>query len=176
MGKVLDVYWQCAEPGDCYLGRILAGLDALKHSFSVLPPHFILVNPMNDPSVREAMYLMYGPILSKWAVSEQKPTGLLLRVISSVIFHFDWICEMAASSSDHPFNSLPLMFKPDLVEKLKGLITTEPSVVMEKATGIPPHVEQSAELQRIFNAVNECLTLLRQHVVDIKQVSQLILF
>ena len=55
MGKVLDVYWHCAEPGDCYLGRILAGLDAMKPKFSVLPPHFSLVDPMEDEDVHKAM-------------------------------------------------------------------------------------------------------------------------
>jgi hypothetical protein len=30
MGSVLDVYWHFSEPGDHYLGRILAGLDPKK--------------------------------------------------------------------------------------------------------------------------------------------------
>lgn len=170
MGKVLGVYWHYAEPGDCYLGRILAGLDAMKPSFSVLPPHFILTNPMSNLDFQEAMRLMYRPIIDKWASTKQDPTGLLLRLLASVIYHFDWVCEMAASSSDHPFKSLPLMFNTELVKRLKELITVEPSVVLDRPTGIPPHVEQLVEMQRIFNVINECLTLLRQHVVDIKQV------
>ena len=37
MGKVMGVYWQCSEIGDHYLGRVLAGLNALKPSFDIMP-------------------------------------------------------------------------------------------------------------------------------------------
>ena len=40
MGKVLDVYWHFSEPGDHYLGRILAGMDPKKASFGDLPPYW----------------------------------------------------------------------------------------------------------------------------------------
>ena len=46
MGKVLDVYWHFSEPGDHYLGRILAGLDPSLHSFGCLPPHFKTIAPL----------------------------------------------------------------------------------------------------------------------------------
>ena len=128
---MLDVYWHCAEPGDCYLGRILAGLDAMLPSFSVLPPHFTMMNPMADENVKEAMHLMYGPILVQWADSDQDPTTLLLRVLASVVYNFDWIKKTAAARTDHPFNSIPLMFKHDLVETLKGLISIKPLSVIE---------------------------------------------
>ena len=42
MGKVLDVYWHFSEPGDHYLGRILAGMDPKKASFGDLPPHWTI--------------------------------------------------------------------------------------------------------------------------------------
>ena len=45
MGKVLDVYWHCAEPRDQYLGRVMAGLNLLKYSLKILPPHFYVKNP-----------------------------------------------------------------------------------------------------------------------------------
>ena len=79
MGKVLDVYWHCAKPGDQYLRRVIAGLNALKASFKILPPHFEDKNALENPLVHEALNLMYGPILSRWAGTDQDPTGILLR-------------------------------------------------------------------------------------------------
>ena len=62
MGKVIDVYWHFSEPGDNYLGRVLAGLNALSPEFNVLPPHFDMESPLDDPYICEAMELMFGPI------------------------------------------------------------------------------------------------------------------
>jgi hypothetical protein len=48
MGSVLDVHWHFAEPGDHYLGHILAGLDPKKLYFATLPPHWKLDNLNNS--------------------------------------------------------------------------------------------------------------------------------
>ena len=170
MGKVLDVYWHFAEPGDNYLGRIMAGLDSLLPTFRVLPPHFNLEDPMGNEDIAEAMDLMYGPILNVWANTAQDPSGLLLRLLASIVHHFDWVQKMARTSTKHPFNAIPLIFKPELVKELKALITIEPSIVIEKPTGIPPHVEHISKIQHVLTVANECLQLLKNQVVDIKQV------
>ena len=170
MGKVLDVYWHCAEPGDNYLGRIMAGLNSLLPSFKVLPPHFNLENPVENEHVWEAMNLMYGPILNNWADTPQDPTGLLLRLLASVVYHFDWIQSMSQSGTEHIFNAIPLVFKPELVEELKKLVTIEPSVIIDEATGIPPHVEHCFKLEKLLGVANECLQLLKNQVCDVRQV------
>ena len=64
--KVLDAYLHFSQPGDCYLGRVLACLDPLKPIFNILPPHFILEDPFENADIVEAMDLMYGPILDKY--------------------------------------------------------------------------------------------------------------
>jgi hypothetical protein len=61
LGQILDIYWHFVKPGDHYLGRCLAGLDPNSADFAVLPPHFTV----GDPRIREAIYLIYGPALSK---------------------------------------------------------------------------------------------------------------
>ena len=104
LGKVLDVYWHFAEPGDCYLGRILARLDALKPTFSVLPPHFNMTKPLENVDICEALHLMYGSIITKWGGSERDPTAMLMRVLASVVHHFDWIKMITAKRTNHPFN------------------------------------------------------------------------
>jgi hypothetical protein len=51
MGKILDLYWHFAEPGDTYLGRILAGLDPHEERFGSLPLHWKVNNPMGNAKI-----------------------------------------------------------------------------------------------------------------------------
>jgi len=67
LGKVLDVYWHFSEPGDTYLGRVLAFLCPNSLDFAILPPHFNVDNPMSNDIIREAMFLSFGPILCREA-------------------------------------------------------------------------------------------------------------
>jgi hypothetical protein len=46
LGRVFDIYIFLSEPGDTYLGRILAGLDPLEETFASLPPRrVVMYNP-----------------------------------------------------------------------------------------------------------------------------------
>ena len=170
MEKVLDVYWHCAEPGDNFLGRVLCGLNALSQDFNILPAHFIVESPMEDEVISMAMEIMYGPILAVWANTPQDPTGLLLRLLANVVYHFDWIKSVARTRTDHPFNSIPLFFHLEIVDALKEMVTTEPSSVIREATGIPPHVEQSVKMQKLLEIATQCLDLLQQQYGDVKKV------
>ena len=84
------------EPGDHFLGRVLAGLDPNKSEFATPPPHFMMEgNLMEDEDINAAMQMMYGPILDKYKDNaEINPTGLLLMVLASVIYHSSWISEI----------------------------------------------------------------------------------
>ena len=165
MVKVLDVYWYCANPGGQYLGHVIAGLNALKASFKIFPPHFKDKNALENPLVQKVMNVMYGPILSQLADTNQHPTGILLRLLASVIYHFEWIQQMASLLTNHPFNATLLLSKDDLVDDLKLLVTTEPLPVISEATGIPPMLNIKLEM------AHETLQILKQQVVDVKQVS-----
>jgi hypothetical protein len=75
LGKVLDVYWQFAEVGNAYLGCCLCGLDPNHSTFYVLPPHWMVDNPLEDADIHNALQLMYAvisvlhnthPILQYW--------------------------------------------------------------------------------------------------------------
>ena len=79
MGKVLDVYWHFSEPGDHYLGRILAGMDPKMASFGDLPPHWSILNPMEIPDIALAMEMLFGPILRKHADCKSRPTDVLFH-------------------------------------------------------------------------------------------------
>jgi hypothetical protein len=60
-GKVQDIYYNFALPGDHYVGRILAGLDPNSTSFRVLPPHFTC--GLENQYVKEGIELCYGKLL-----------------------------------------------------------------------------------------------------------------
>ena len=117
-----------------------------------------------------AMEIMYGPILAVWANTPHDPTGLLLRLLANVVYHFDWIKSVARTRTDHPFNSIPLFFHLEIVDALKEMVTTEPSSVIREATGIPPHVEQSVKMQKLLEIATQCLDLLQQQYGDVKKV------
>ena len=72
---------------------------------------------------------------------------------------------------DHIFNFIPLMFKPELVEELKKLVTLDPSSLLKEALGIPPHVEHSLKLQAMLEIATLCLEMLKSQVAEIKKVS-----
>ena len=103
---MLDVYWHFSEPGDHYLGRVLAGLDPNEPEFGVLPPHFNMEeNPMDNADIKEAMELMYGKIIDTWAETAVDPVGVLLKCLASVVYHSDWLESFGQKIPGHPFLS-----------------------------------------------------------------------
>ena len=68
------------------------------------------------------------------------------------------------------------MFKPYLVSELKVLMTIEPSTVICKTTGIPSHAEHSFMLEGLLKMDHETLEILRNQVVDVKQVKFIFVF
>ena len=107
LGTILDIYWQFSDCGDYYLGRSLTMIDINSEDFAILPPHFISINPLDDPDIKEAINLMYPKILEKYENSDENPTGLLLRLLASVIYHSDWIKEVGNRTPGHPFLCIP---------------------------------------------------------------------
>ena len=63
VSMMFDIYLGFAEPGDQYLGRLLAGLDPNKAEFATLPPHF--VEGMENEYISEAMNLCFKGIMDK---------------------------------------------------------------------------------------------------------------
>ena len=125
MGAVLDVYLHFSEPGDHFLGRVLAGLDPNKAEFATMPPHFIMEgNLMEDADVKAAMKMMYGPILEKYRDNEEiDRTGLLLMVIASVVHHSPWMIDIVTRKPGHPFSLIPLLNSPELLKRLRGKVS-----------------------------------------------------
>ena len=124
-GRILDLYWHFAEPGDTFLGRVLAGFDPNGEEFATLPPHWILEDPMSNEKVKEAINLMFATILQRWGHTAVDPTGILLYCLASVVWHVDFLKDMAARHPGHPFSMIPLLSNPTLLNDLKELVTLE---------------------------------------------------
>ena len=59
MGKVFDIYFNFGIAGDCYLGRVLAGLDPNSDTFSILPPHF---KDLSNACVEEGLCSLFDKL------------------------------------------------------------------------------------------------------------------
>ena len=169
MGKVLDVYWTFAEVGDNYLGRCLCGLDPNHSTFSVLPPHWTVENPVEDADVKDALQLMYGVIIAKHPSS----IAVLLRVLASVVYAADWLLEISGRHQGHPFSALPLLQNPELLLRLKAKVTIKPTESMPQSTGVPPHVMQLTLMMNLLELcqttllkVNDQATMVRQTIFE----------
>jgi hypothetical protein len=139
LGGVLDLYWHFCEPGDYFLGRVLAGLDPDSSEFVLLPPHWTIDNPMENETIAEAMRLLYATILQKWGSNEAfSVEGLLLRLLPSIIYHEEFLREQIRAVPGHPFSKIAILQRPELMEALKPLVTLEPSGTVLISTGIPP--------------------------------------
>jgi hypothetical protein len=169
LGKVLDIYWQFAQTGDNYLGRCISGLDPNSSKFSILPPHWNVPSPFEDVDIKEALHLMYPNILKRFPLS----TGVLVRLLASVVYAADWLIEFASTKPGHPFNGIPLLQNPLLLARLKAKVTLETTDSMRHPTGVPPHVAQMNLLtsllelcQITLQKVSDQETTVRQSIFD----------
>jgi hypothetical protein len=169
LGKILDLYWHFAAPGDHYLGRVLALLDPTCAEFATLPPHWKMSDPMGNEKVKEAMNLMFATILQKWSGSAVDPTGVLLICLASVVYHSEFLKQVAADTPGHPFDLIPLLSNPALLDDLKELVTLEPEGQMTTATGIPPHVASATILQEVLTVCTNTLESVKEMTKNIEQ-------
>lgn len=148
---MFDIYLGFAEPGDCYLGRILAGLSPNKANFDVIPPHFTV--GMENTYVKEAMELCFKCILENVELISNV-RALLLRCLASVVNHAEALMKIIREADgNHPLAAVPIFGRPELLVELKKLITMEPSDRIRFPTGIPPFVEQGRKLDMLIDLV-----------------------
>ena len=135
MGVILDIYWQWAASGDQYLGRILAGLNPESPGFNSLPPHFKV--PFDDPRVEEGMRICFGNLLNVVADDETSFLPALLQLcLASLVHHADKLQVLVCTTASHPFANIPILKDPELLERLKSIVTTEKTPgIMEDSTG-----------------------------------------
>jgi hypothetical protein len=162
IGKILELYWQFGDAGDCYAGRILAGLDHEDPSFSVLPPHFAC--GMENEYVAEGIKLCFGSIL----VGHDDIEWLLLLLLASLVHHSEFLQSMKDSVPNHPFANIAILRRPPLLAELKKLVSMKASNCIPNATGIPPHVKKLALLKETLCTCGETLVTLKDMIPDLK--------
>jgi hypothetical protein len=119
MGSVLDVYWHFSEPGDHCLGHILAELDPKKSSFATLPPHWALVNPLENEHVALAMDRLYGPIMSQYKNTPEGPMTMLLRCLACIVYHSESILATMVANPGHDFSKISILHDQELLHNLR---------------------------------------------------------
>ena len=141
-----------SEPGDHYLGRILAGLDPSSYSFGCLPPHFNRIDPLEDPDIKRAMDMMFGPLKIAYEGKDYNPTPMLLRGLACVIHHSTSLVQVMVDHPAHEFTTLTLLNDYELMEGLKAFVTTEKAEgVSSTATGIPPHISMAVYVRDVMD-------------------------
>jgi hypothetical protein len=151
MGVVLDIYWQFAEVGDHYLGRILSGLDPHKASFNVLPPHFTV---SEHEAITKGMHLCFGNIICAHQDSDTQCLSVLKRLLASIVYHHKFLIETMARYPGHQFNNIALLKDPDLLKELFKLVTMAPTLgICEVPTGTPPHTEVLTKVEKIVSII-----------------------
>ena len=153
-GKVQDIYFNFAQPGDHYLGRMLAGLNPTSPSFKVLPPHFTC--GLENKYVKEGVELCYGTN-TKDTTKLRLSTWNISLVLASVVYHETWIRGFVHNNKKHPFSNLFLLENADLIRNLKVLITTEQTENMPSPTGIPTHIDLQSIMEEILLGNNKFL-------------------
>ena len=189
VSMMFDVYLGFAEPGDQYLGRLLAGLYPNKGSFSCIPPHF--TEDMENDDIKEAMELCFKGIMDKidgdivdidnnGEINEDNvredfglhsnTKAMLLRCLACMVHHSDELLKVISENNGaHPFASIPILTRPNLLHNLKQLITMEPSDRIQLATGIPPHVEAAKKLDELVDLVELERSERKQHFEEINK-------
>ena len=150
--KVLDLYWKWSALGDCYLGRCLSGLDPDGEEFGTLPPHF--KEGMENKHINEAMELCFGRILGSWSGSSSIQ-GVLLLCLASIIHHRAFLLRFMGENSKHPFSSIPILQRPELLNNLSKLATMDRAGSVITATGVPFRVKEMKRLNKLFKTLEE---------------------
>lgn len=164
IGSVLDVYWHFGSVGDHYLGRILCGLDPNETHFATLPPHWNLEDPLGNDMIREAMYMMYGPILQRYAGRSENPSGILLRCMACLVYHSDRLLETMVKYPGHDFSKVTILHHPTLLKDLKQLVTIQPTKgVLVSPTGVPPHIGLAVQVAEVLDTLGELVCQFGEH-------------
>lgn len=154
-GTVFDIYLLFAEPGDHYLGRILAGLDVNSLSFGVLPPHFV---NSEDEEVTKAIDMCFGNILRAHEHRNAGLRGILSLLLASVVYHMDNFVEpIVQNDPSHPFAAL----KRDVLLGLRDKVTLEPTDTVPRGTGLPTHIIHAKTMVDIQDKVKSLESMVR---------------
>ena len=169
LGGVLNTYLCLENAGDCFVGRVAAGLPLLSPKFSVLPPKFPdevfeMALPRRGTRnadtiqatdhyvlIQRAMDMMFG----KHRLFGQGFSICLRYSLASLCFHKEWLQGLPAS---HFFHSTWLARNPDdwtTLHDLVGPLQYASDEFDARATGIPQYTELAKRQKRIIKILTE---------------------
>ena len=172
ISMMFEVYLGFAEPGDQYLGRLLAGLLPNLADFSVIPPHFTC--GMENKFVAKAMNLCFKGILDDGGRNDNgislrsNMKALLLRCLALMVHHSDALLDLVQKDPSHPFASIPILCDHSLLLELKKIITMDCSDRIRMATGIQPHVEAMGAIKNLSTLIMQERKDRLQHYEEVK--------
>ena len=136
--------------------------DPDKVGFGMLPPHF--KEGTENPFIMEGLQLCFGTILLRFGGAGIE--GALLLMLASIVYHADnFLIPHIAKNSSHPFLSIPILSKPELLKKLQELVTLEPGGNVKQATGVPCHAKMMDDLSKVYQA-------LQGYVAEVQQLKE----
>jgi hypothetical protein len=139
----------------------------------VLPAHWTTDEPTENEDIMEGLNCCFSTILQKWGTTDKNPKPLLLLSLAALVHHSDWLNEIVSKHPGHPFGNIPLLNRPELLARLKPLVTLEPIGNVTKSTGIPPHIEQARTLSGVLDICKSTLEQVKTFAGTIKDaVSQ----
>ena len=177
ISMVFEVYLGFVEPGDQYLGRLLAGFSPNDASFGCLPPHFEC--GMENKYVKEAMNLCFCSILDQNVDPFQSDRienslrsntkAILLRCLALMVHHSSSLQRILNKYPNHPFRNIPILNDSSLLNELQKLITLKASDRIQMAIGVPPHVENIAKLEEVISLLSSERKERENYLAEIKK-------
>lgn len=174
ISMMFEVYLGFAEPGDQYLGRLLAGLLPNSAEFGVIPPHFIC--GMENSCIKEAMNTCFRGIIddardgADGMSLRSNAKAMLLRCLACMVHHSESLKTVIQNKPGHILGSIPILSNENLRLQLKTLLISKASDRIRMATGIPPHVEAMAMIKKLTMLVWQEREDRKKHYKEIKSV------
>jgi hypothetical protein len=81
---------------------------------------------LENEYLQQAITICYGNILQTYPDTSFHVSGVLIRVLASVVYHSKWIKKFIDKRKKHPFSHIILLQYPDLLDELKKLVIRHP--------------------------------------------------
>jgi hypothetical protein len=80
--------------------------------------------------------------------------GALLLFLANIVYHADtFLLPHIANNRNHPFLSIPLLSKPELLKQLRKHVTLEPAGDVMQSTGVPRCVHMMDEVRNVYRVI-----------------------
>ena len=159
---IQDRYFRFEGAGDQHCGRVLSGLPADSAQLATLPPHFDMSLPETTNALLEWATLVF-PIIHNECID------MLQYGMASALYHEPYLRQKLPRFSSIWSNPLFVSSSsPESVRnRFKSLICNGISSPFLRATGVPPHVKVSTQIDHLSEKVDQLPDSLTNAVKDL---------